>query len=312
MIAAILLSTISALAYVSGIYNFGEGQLSHGSWDLQSGSKPYMAVKDGAVYSPSTGIISIATHPVSVEPNGSFTSTFKFKINDLSSDVLVGIGSSGGQTLTGYNGHGSFIIANNGVGGTPSVSAEYTVQFASINDNSFSVRIIGSGIDATRTVTGSMPTIAVLRITNQSDANGPVITSTTFAPTAPTPTPTETPGTGDNSTVGDGNDTPTNDTPTVTPSPTAETTYNSEMMNWYATYYEPPVLSNQSYIYDDNGFLVTIFTSKPGSEIVTAAEPLNMTAPAAPTKTQSPGFEVILAAFRWWLRCSTLAERSNN
>lgn len=324
LIAAILLSTITAMAYVSGIFNFGGGQLSQGRWDLTSGSQPYMAVGDDGVYSPSNSI-SIATHPVSVESGGSYTCTFKFRINDLSSDVLVGIGSSSGQTLAGYNGRGSFIVGGSGVGGTPSASAEYTVQFTSINDNSFNVKISGSGIDVTQDVTGSMPTSVVMRITNASDVNGPVIRSATFtSAAAPTATPSVSPEPSNEPSV---SPTPS-ETPSVTPSPSTAPTYNRDMADWYAAYYYPPVLSNQSYIYDDNGKLVKIVTGKPGSEVVAAAEPLNMTAPAvgnvtaragnvsanvtknstmptvmpettvpaATTKTQSPGFEAILAA----------------
>jgi hypothetical protein len=83
------------------------------------------------------------------------------------------------------------VFLTSAVGRTPSVSAEYTVQFTSVNDNSFNVRIVGSGIDVTRTVAGSMPTSVILRITNESETNGPAITYATFESIAPV-TPTDT------------------------------------------------------------------------------------------------------------------------
>ena len=100
------------------------------------------------------------------------------------------------------------------------------------------------------------------------------------------------------------------------------------MQNWYATQYVPPVLSNQSVVYDQGGNIVKIITGKPGAATVmpisgatttisataiptvvpasNVTAPLNMTknttptikpvTTAAPTKSQSPGFGIILAA----------------
>lgn len=319
LIAVIVISTITAVAHITNAFNFGGGQLSQGGWDVQSGN---MVIKDGALNSIGTGVISRAVHSVSVEPSGSFTSTFTFTINDPSSDVLAGVADSNGQeTLAGYNGGGSFVIAGNGVAGVPNTDTEYTVKISSDDGQSFNVQILSGGSEiASRTVSG-VPTSVILRITNESDSNGPAITSATFDSTAPTSTPTATPVPGDN--------------PTVTPSPTAQAVDHSDMMNWYANNYVPPVLSNQSYIYNDDGKLVQVVTGKPGeatttptSGVVVAGESANLTAPAianlatpagnattsviknstmptvmpkttvpaAPTKTQSPGFGILLVA----------------
>jgi len=98
------------------------------------------------------------------------------------------------------------------------------------------------------------------------------------------------------------------------------------MQNWYATQYTPIQLSNQSVVYDQGGNIVKVVTGKPGeattmpvsgatitptltpttvpagnatpsknvTQNTTAVVPPVVT--VAPTKSQSPGFGIVLAA----------------
>ncbi len=313
----ITLMVITVIAISAGLA-FADGTgWGTGNWQTMSG---ILSGLDGGPITSNYGSNWVrAIHPVNTNSAGSFTATFKFTVNNLSSDVFVGVAngiSDSNDLLVGYSkDNNALIVTQNqqnslaNLGSSVSPNTQYTATISSTDGKKFTISIAGAG---STTIDGFVPTYVTLSINNQGATKGPSVDSVTYnSDTASTATPTPTPG--------------TNATGNVTQSDPAFIDH-SDMQNWYATEYVPPVLSNQSVVYDQSGQIVKVVTGKPGAAttmpisgaavtataIPTTIPAGNVTAPlnvtknttptikpvttVAPTKSQSPGFGIIIAA----------------
>ena len=315
LITAIVIS--AGLAYAAAIGS-GSGWSTSGSWQPMSGV--FSGLDSGSITSNYGSNWCRAIHPVTTNSAGSFTATYQFTVNNLSSDVFVGVAngiSDSNDLLVGYSkDYNAFIVTLNqqsalaNLGGSVDPNTQYTATISSTDGKTFHISVSGAGsYDYT---SGFAPTYATLSINNQGAAKGPSVDSVTYtSDPSSTATPTATPD--------------TNSTSNATSTVPAYIDH-SDMQNWYATEYVPPVLSNQSLVYDESGHIVKVVTGKPGqattmpvsgvtvtpTAIPTAAPASNVTAPmnvtknntptitpvatVAPTKSQSPGFGIVLVA----------------
>lgn len=318
----ITLMLITVIAISAGLaYADGSGW-GTGSWQTMSG---ILSGLDGGSITSNYGSNWVrAIHPVNTNSAGAFTATFKFTVNNLSSDVFVGVAngiSDSNDLLVGYSkDNNAFIVTQNqqsvmaNLGSSVSPNTQYTATITSKDGKKFDISIAGAG---STTVDGFVPTYVTLTINNQGAAKGPSVDSVTYTsdPVGASPSPSPSPSPGTN----------------ATGSVTQNDPYNyADMQNWYATQYVPPVLSNQSVVYDQSGKIVKVITGKPGAATVmpisgaavtataapttvptsTVTASANVTktttatttatstpiATVAPTKSQSPGFGIILAA----------------
>ncbi len=319
IIISLMLITVmiigTGLAYAS-IQSFGtdNGQ-SIGSWSQTNG---ILGVSGGAIISDPSAktIIGRDIGAVNANKSGKFDITYTFKVVNLSSDVFVGVSDGLLDTndlLIGYSkDNNAFIVTQNQqnvlstLGTSVNPGSTYTAKIHSDDGKNFACSI--DGVGSYTYTSGFVPTYAAVVIFNNGVDNGPQVNSLTF--TTPTATGTATPTPGTNSTA------------------TSAGVDYAAMQNWYATQYVPPVLSNQSVVYDQGGNIVKVITGKPGAATVmpisgatttisattipTVVPASNVTAPlnvtknttptikpvttAAPTKSQSPGFGIILVA----------------
>ena len=313
LITAMIIGT--GLAYAS-ISSFGTNV---GSWSQTNGN---LIVSGGSIVSDPgfKSIIGREAGSVTTDASGNFDATFTFRVVNLSSDVFVGVSDrldDSNDILVGYSkDHQAFIVTKNQqsvlttLGSNVNPSSSYSAEIKSTDGGkSFTCSI--SGVGSYPYPSGFKPQYVAVVIFNNGVDNGPQVSGVGFTSTGATPSvsPSPSPSPGVNSTsVATGID-------------------HSDMQNWYANYYEPPVLSNQSLIYDQSGHIAKVVTGKPGqatimpisgatitpTPIPTTVPASNVTAPlnvatnttatispvvatATPTKSQSPGFGIILVA----------------
>jgi hypothetical protein len=252
---------------------------------------------------------SRAVHQVTTDPSGAFTFESRFKVNNRSSDVHVGV-ASGPHTpdiCVGWSAAwNQFIVVKDDtdvlaqLGGTLDPNAVYTARITSTNGSSFECAVYNGGtlVGKKMTVSGFKPSYVVVFINNYNATNGPTIYSVNFQSTStasPTPSPSPSPQ-------------PNNTSTTIKQSIDFQA-----IRDFYAK--QPPMpMSNQSVIYNPDGTIkqvitgsqamtptvtpVTTPTAKPNVTVSPTAQASVTATPTAPTptRTQSPGFEVILAA----------------
>jgi hypothetical protein len=322
---AIVYSTTIATASIPD--NWGTG-MGNGGWLVTAGgidSGGIGVIQDAA--SGQTAIESRAVHEISSNADGNFNVSFTFKVVNVSSEVYVGVasGSSGDDIQVGWNANSKqFIVVKNSDTALATLSESmanpsttYTGRITSTDGKTFHCSI--DGVGSADYASGFVPKYVVLRIHNNGLGDGkPGVTNgpQVGAPTFTTDTSTATA------------------TPTVSPSPSpgANTTSTpavadySAMRDWYATQYTPVQLSNKSVVYDQGGNIVKVVTGKPGeattvpvtgttinSIISPTTIPTSSVTPpktvtqnttvvkppvttVAPTKSQSPGFGIVLVA----------------
>jgi PGF-CTERM protein len=325
MMAIVYSTTIATASIPNG---FGSG-LGSGGWLVTAGgidSGGIGVVQDAA--SAQTAVESRAAHEVTTNSNGAFNADFTFKVVNLSSEVYVGVasGPNGDDIQVGWNANSKqFIVVKNSDTALATLSenlanptATYTAHISSTDGKTLHCTI--DGVGSYDYSSGFAPKYVVIRIHNNGLGNGnPHVTNgpQVGAPTFSTPAATATVS------------------PTVSPSPSPGTNATaldpvvpdySDIQNWYATQYTPVQLSNQSLVYDQGGNIVKVVTGKPGEATTmpiseatvaptiapTATPAANVTTPtkvttnntptippvatAAPTRSQSPGFGIVLAA----------------
>ncbi|AFC99300.1 hypothetical protein Mtc_0534 [Methanocella conradii HZ254] len=249
---------------------------------------------------------SRAVHQVTTDPSGAFSFESRFKVNNKSSDVHVGVSSTpySPDICVGWSAAwNQFIVVKDDtdvlaqLGGTLDPNAVYTAKITSTNGSTFECSVYSGGTQVGKkaTVSGFKPGYVVVFINNYNATNGPIIYSVNFKSTStasPSPSPSPSPQ-------------PNNTTSTV-----KRYVDLQAIRDFYAN--QPPMpMSDQSIIYNPdgtikqviNGTKVSTPTASPTVTVkpnVTASPTVqaNVTAtPSAPTptKTQSPGFEIVLA-----------------
>ncbi len=250
---------------------------------------------------------SRAIHQVTTDPSGAFTFESSFKVNNRSSDVHVGVASGPYSDIcVGWSAAWKqFIVVKDDsdvlaqLGGTLDPNAVYTARITSTNGSSFECGVYNGGtlVGKKMTVSGFKPSYVVVFINNYNATNGPTVYSVNFQSTStatPTPSPSPSPQ-------------PNNTTTTV-----KHYVDLQAVRDFYAS--QPPMpMSNQSVIYNPDGTVKQVITgtqvstptatpiatptAKPNVTVSPTAQASVTATPttAAPTKTQSPGFEVILA-----------------
>ncbi|BAI62603.1 hypothetical protein MCP_2531 [Methanocella paludicola SANAE] len=307
MVAVILGSAIAMAA------NFTANPLTDvtsGGWTTTQGSFKVNSAGDGII-SNDTAYACKAVHPVTTDASGAFSFESTFKLNNEDCDVHVGVssGMNSGDITVGYI-HGGFFTAvkDNSVidhyfGGVPDTGATYTGKITSTDGNSFTCSLYqGSTMMGSYTYqSGFKPAYVVLYIENLNATNGPTIYSVNFqSQAAASPTPTVSPSA------------------TATPTPTqTPTKVNYDLQAIRDFYAKQPVehMSNQSVVYNPDGTIKQVITGtqttpvvsptlqptvKPNVTATATATPAPSNATAvpstpAPTKAQSPGFEIVLA-----------------
>ena len=93
----------------------GSGWSTTGSWQPMSGI--FSGLDSGPITSNYGSNWCRAIHPVTTNSAGSFTATFQFTVNNLSSDVFVGVASGideSSDLLVGYSAdNNAFIVTQN-------------------------------------------------------------------------------------------------------------------------------------------------------------------------------------------------------
>jgi hypothetical protein len=276
-----------------------------------------------------TSQFATASHAVSVgtSKNFSFSATFKvqgentsafFGINTADNDageILVGYGAGDGMLPGPYgyiaDGNMSNFIDFNA--GNPMQGSTHTVKIVS-TDGGQTATISVDGTSASKTVSlnGAAPKSVVIYLDNAATAspsasNVPVVTAISFSSADSTSSPTATP------------------TISPTPTPTTNPTKTDYALNLQAIrdfYAKQPVghMSNQSVVYNPDGSIKQVITGNQAvtTPTATATPATNNTTqptvtpskvptvtptttsatpvPPTPTKAQSPGFEIVLAA----------------
>ncbi len=302
MVATLLLSVTLALAE-----NFVADPLtsvSSGGWTTTAG----LFIPTGTgVKSSNINPESKAIHPVTTAASGAFTFESKFKVNDNKTDVHPGVGTDTDSVCVGWNNASQqfFVVKNNVqplayLGGTLDKTATYTAKITSTDGANFVCGVYkdGAQVGSTYTYTsGFKPTNVIVWIENYGSSNGPEVMSVNFqssASASPTPSPSPSPSAQPNSTTKFALDL-------------------QDIRNYYANL--PVVhMSNQSVIYNPDGTIKQVITGnqitttpaatptatvKPNATATPVPAQTNVTAvPSvpAPTKTQAPGFELVLAA----------------
>jgi len=308
-IMLIALMVVSSTIAFATSFNSLTGDLSANGWTMTDGT--FGGGFGTGLYSTYTDF-SRAVHPLNLNASGpgSFTATFTFKLNNISSRVWVGVGSAQSdrtqQRVVGYNGADShFVITSSSddftpLSGTavPDADHEYKAVVSSTDGTTISFTIqdtLGNNIAGPTTATlSSRAAYAVIQINDIGATPGittsPIVTQVRFVDNSPAPSATP--------------------TPTATPSVKPAVDY-AAIKNFYANY--PVVhMSNQSIVYNADGTVKQVITGAQSAAtptpkpVVTAtavpsvkpptAVPTTVPTTPSPTKTQSPGFEIVLAA----------------
>jgi hypothetical protein len=315
MISAIVLSMNFAVAQdwsASGTVSSSYG------WIVDEGSFGGSFGSTG-VYAATTGYAS-AAQPVTVGTSGNFDLTVNFKVQGDNTSALFGINTIGnasdtsGEMLVGYaaengpfgvlKGSSEFISLD---AGSPTPGSSYTANVKSTDGGKTAVFTVNG--KSTSLSLSDKPKSVVIYINNNGAApsfsTSPVVNSISFtsADATATPTPSATP------------------TTSPTPSPT-KTNFALDLTAIRDFYAKQPVghMSNQSVVYNPDGTIKQVITGNqavttptatvtppannttkptatPSKAPTATATPSNATAvPPAPTKTQAPGFEIVLAA----------------
>lgn len=288
-------------------------------WDVLNGQFGGSFSGDG-VYSVSTDY-STAACPLPVG-DGNFELSIPFTLNGDGTRALVGISTASsaqdtsGWTVIGNNPDGALGYSHGGLGNInyfsdqqPTMGTKYTAKIVS-TDGGNTATLSVDGYPGSETVDlGGDPTYVVLYLNNNgilgSAGDVPLVSQIDYtyteANTSPTPTPTT--------------------TPTATPQPTGTPSKVSLDLQGIREFYahQPVVhMSNQSVIYNPDGTIKQVVTGPANATgaVITATPqptvkpnvttnatvtpvPANVTATPAkpsPTKAQSPGFEIVLAA----------------
>ncbi len=314
MIVAMIFGSVIALAA-----NFTDNNLATMSgWSTTGGT--FQASGTGVA---ATSIdMARATHTVTTDSSGAFTFESTWQVRNKTCDVHPGVsqGISSGDILVGYNGPmNAFIVVQgtavkatlaelNGTDGTLDTSATYTSKITSTDGTNFTCGVYKNGalVGHTVTIAGYKPLYVVLEIENyKAITDGPIINSVAFTSesAAVSPTPTATPSA-----------TPTASATPLPPTP-AKVSYDLQAIRDF--YAKQPVehMSNQSVVYNIDGTIKQVITGTTTTNATTptvtataqptvkptttaTAIPSNATAvpsTPAPTKAQSPGFEIVLA-----------------
>ncbi len=323
--AVITLILIAAMGLSSTIasatsYNFNAGTISASyGWDVWN--NPF-AGSFGAtgVYGQSSGY-SNGAFPVNTSPNGNYDLTFTFTLQGANTSVFLGLSTTpkaqnAGRTQSGWyvignTRNGSFRVSSTGsdvrapLGTAVATPGQYTARIVSTDGGATTTfSISGNNYNSTpATLTNiGTPQYIIVHLNNAVIANPafntvPSVMSINFVSPNPSgsPTPTPTPSPSPNSTI-----------------PFTES-YLQSMREFYAN--QPIVhMSNQSVVYYPNGTLKEVITgpvsnatASPGAVVIASPVP-NATATPVPgmatatpipspaaTRTQAPGFEIILA-----------------
>jgi hypothetical protein len=296
MMAALVLGSTIALAFS---YNANPlTSVSGGGWTTTNGAFKANAGNNGII----DGFIdaqSRAAYPVTTDASGAFSFESTFRVNNANCDVHVGVSSgqgSGDVCVGWHHGTNSFAVTKDNsqilafIGGAMDPTATYTGKISSTDGNSFTCSIYkGSDKVGSTTVMGFKPTYLALYIENYNVTDGPTIYSIKYDSTITT-------------------------SPSPTAQPNSTTKFAMDLQAIRDFYANQPVvhMSNQSVIYNPDGTVKQVITgnqtvASPTASPVPTAKP-NATAAPAPatttpaptvpsaTKTQAPGFEIILAA----------------
>ncbi len=286
------------------------------------------------VYSTLTGTgYSRAIYPMNMNPNGThqFDAQFRFQVNNRSEGIWLGVAAtnssspSNNQLVVGYPGYGNFVTSIDGTSGTtqsmtPSIQPANTTQYVAhvTSNDGYTITL------SVETTTGTVVAGPVTRtMPNNQRAAYLVIQLNNRGPISGAPSSTTNPSVTwvrfeDRGGSG-GSATPTA-SPSPSPSPSAQSgpltaAYLSGIREFYAN--QPIVhMSNQSVIYNPDGTIKQVITGNvtnatatptPAAVGTPTAVPNATAVPAgatatpvattlAATKTQSPGFEMVLAA----------------
>lgn len=256
------------------------------------------------------GIISIidftsrAVHPVTTNTSGAFSFESTFKVNNKSSDVHVGVSSGpySPDVCVGWSAAwNQFIVVKDDsdvlaqLGGALDPTATYTAKMMSTDGKTFECSVYkgGAQVGSKATVSGFKPDHVVVFINNYNvTSGGPTIYSVNFQ-SVPVVSPSP--------------------SPSPSPQPNSTTRFALDLQGIRDFYANQPVvhMSNQSVIYNPDGTIKQVITGNqtnatasptatptatviPNATATTTVTPVP-SVPAA-TKTQAPGFEIVLAA----------------
>ncbi len=326
ILALILLVAVTLCVTIALAENVDFGAFVSGNgWDVLNGNFAGSFTNEG-IYSVPQDTASDAAYTLPVTSDGNFDLTIPFILNNDQSVLYVGLSTaSSAQDTSGWtvvgNGpdHNAFAYSHGGLSNidylgdtSANTGQQYTAHFKSTNGGTqATVGIDGYG--STTVALSGVPKFAIIYINNNgtlgTSGSVPMVTSPTYTYTKVTVSPSTSPN---NSTVS-----PTVTAPTTNPQ-------NQAMLNLQGIrdfYANQPVvhMSNQSVIYNPDGTVAKVIngnqvaaanaTAVPtvaanATAIPTVAAnatvvPVTVTPAAsipAPTKTQSPGFEMVLAA----------------
>jgi hypothetical protein len=322
LIALMVVSTTIALATS---FNSQTGDLASNGWTVSGGT--FSGSFGTGVYSTVTTTgYARATHPMNLATNGThaFDARFRFKLNNVSEGIWLGVSNTTAQSsqmVVGWRGYGSgpnqYFMTATGAGSSfsnmspnamPTGNNEYVAHVTSTNGNALTFTIettTGSVVAGPSTVnmpSGQLAAYLVIQINNRGPGatpgitTSPIVNEVRFTDNGGTSTPTPSPSPSPSATANPGS---------------MSAAYLAGIRDFYAN--QPIVhMSNQSVVYNPDGSIKQVVTgavatptpkptiaasvtpATPTPVVPTAVAPT--TAPVTPTKTQSPGFEIVLAA----------------